>query len=86
MRRSELIHIVKDGVDKVITKIEASRSLTFYSKTIAYAIFCYDNDKSTDASIKNNNNIFGYKAGKEFIEYNSNHFNFLRGFCVNALN
>ena len=71
MRRSELIHIVKDGVDKAITKIKTSAALTFYSTTIAYAIFCYDNDKSTDASIKNNNNIFGYKAGKGFMEYNS---------------
>lgn len=71
MRRSELIHIVKGGVDKVISRIETADALTFYSKTIAYAIFRYDTDKSTDTSIKNNNNIFGYKTEKGYIEYNS---------------
>ena len=71
MRRSELIHIVKGGIDKMIDKIETSDALNFYSSTIAYAIFCYDNDKSTDASIKDKNNIFGYETGKGYIEYNS---------------
>ena len=60
MKKSEIIHILKDPIKSVIEKVgKGSVAPNFASNMVALALYTYDNGGITDADIRDKNNPFG---------------------------
>lgn len=60
MKRSEIIHIMKDPINKVMDKFKKGElHPTFPSRTIAYTLYLYDKKTINDTTIRDMNNPVG---------------------------
>lgn len=61
MKVSEIIHIMKQPVEDIMTKFNKNElAPDFASRSIAYAIYKYQNKNVKDTDIKDKNNVFGF--------------------------
>lgn len=74
MKNSEIIHILRNPIKKVIEKEGPGKiGFSFSSRTIAYVIYLYNKKKITDQDIKEKNNPIGIidPSTNKTINYNS---------------
>lgn len=61
MTNSKIIHVVKDGIAKAMESIGKDNvSPTSMSRTLAYILYLYSDNKITDNDIKDKNNPMGF--------------------------
>lgn len=74
MKRSEIIHLMKDPIKRTTDKFEKGKlHPTFPSKTIAYALYLYDRKYTNDSVIKDKNNPLGIRdiSNLDFLTFNT---------------
>lgn len=74
MKRSEIIHILKEPVHSFMESFSKDEiDIHFPSRVMAYCIYLYENKKITDDDIINSNNPIGFRnpSNNEIHEYNS---------------
>ena len=74
MKKSEIIHIMKDPIQKVMDRFEKGKiHPAFPSHAIAYALYLYDKKITNDSVIRDNNNPVGLQnpSTAEFLSFNT---------------
>lgn len=74
MKRSEIIHILREPVQSVMESFNKDEiDIHFPSKVMAYCIYLYENGKITDTDITDKNNPIGFlnPSSNSMHEYNS---------------
>lgn len=74
MKKSEIIHLMKGPIERVMDKFEKGKiHPTFPSRTIAYALYLYDKKVINDIVIKDKNNPLGLQnpSTAEFLSFNT---------------
>lgn len=74
MKKTELIHIMKKSLEKVMDKFNKGElHPTFPSHTIAWALYLYDGKVTNDRTIRDLNNPVGLKnpSTGEFLSFNT---------------
>lgn len=74
MKKSEIIHMMKDPIKRVMDKFEKGKlHPTFPSRTIAYTLYLYDKKIINDSIIKDKNNPVGLQdpSTQDFLSFNT---------------